>query len=740
MPHYLFSNDQRISVLEERIKWVAEFISSGNKISDIKDKSDNNNATTLAFYYDLYPNTENIKKAVTSPKEVIRNFILKFQYPNPRTQESLNDSLTEGVFLAPYRAVVSLIVALAKAENVLQSKLSLDEILYYIFANPQVYKNPSLDYALLAKRIIEDRKQKADLSSSIERDIVWKQRDRQVREMMTVLVNCIDCFSLYSGILTYTSNKVDEDYINKIIDYNYFWLPSNKENTELTNKEYISYMNMADTPYNVVDFTKEKKVFMKKGLYPLQQITYGAPGTGKSYGLKDLINSIDHFRTTFHPDSDYASFVGAYKPTMSTMQVIVNKETKIDEEQIAYKFVPQSFIKAYISAWQNYEKEKLTVLVIEEINRGNCAQIFGDLFQLLDRDDNGFSSYPIEADADVALYINKAFEELTFGEHAAAIDAHFSKCYKSITSKIKSGELLLLPNNLYIWATMNTSDQSLFPIDSAFKRRWDWKFIKIADAHKGWFIQLGNEGCDWWTFISKMNKLIAKETSSDDKKMGYFFCKPQSDDEKVITEDQFVGKVLFYLWNDVFKDGDTALFNVNDDTDDEPTFEAFFNDDNTPNVEAIRKFLVTVVGEENIFDIDSDDKENKEDSVLNESEADKVSRRDYTKYSVNDGNKIGKNMVARECLKEYIRLNPSLTLEQILGEWNSLGFDAPHFIESEEEFNARQDKDAGKKSEKISCNNGYIYVANNVYNKYNIVELINAINSKNWGINIKKCD
>lgn len=646
MPHYLFSNDQRISVLEERIKWVAEFISLGKKISDIKDKSDNNNATTLAFYYDLYPNTENIKKAVTSPQEVIRNFILKFQYPNPRTQESLNDSLAEGVFLAPYRAVVSLIVALAKAENVPQSKLSLDEILYYIFANPQVYKNPSLDYALLANRIIKEREQEVDLSTSIERDIVWKQRDRQVREMMTVLAKCIDCFSLYSGILTYTPNKVDEDFINKIIDYNYFWLPSNKENTELTNKEYISYMNMADTPYNVVDFTKEKKFVMKKGLYPLQQITYGAPGTGKSYGLNDIIDSMDHYRTTFHPDSDYASFVGAYKPTMSKVVVknnyaVLDDGNKTEEEQITYKFVPQSFIKAYVSAWKNYKEDKPTVLVIEEINRGNCAQIFGDLFQLLDRGNNGFSSYPIEADADVANYLNGEMPNLT--ECAESIDTLFAKSYpEGITSKIKSGELLLLPNNLYIWATMNTSDQSLFPIDSAFKRRWDWKFIKIADARKSWFIKFGNEGCDWWTFISKMNKLIAKETSSDDKKMGYFFCKPQNEDEQVIKEDQFVGKVLFYLWNDVFKDGDTALFNVSDDTDDEPTFEAFYNDDNTPDVEAIKKFIVKVVGQDNIVGLDKADDG-------------KTSIIDYSRYSFDGKDKLPKSSMGLMVVEKYIK-------------------------------------------------------------------------------------
>ena len=109
MPRYLFSNDQRISVLADRIQWVADYVLSGKKLKDIPDKSDNNNAATLEFYYNLYPNTENTQVAITSPKEVIRNFVLKFQYPNPRTQESLCDTMSEKVYLAPYRMTISLL-------------------------------------------------------------------------------------------------------------------------------------------------------------------------------------------------------------------------------------------------------------------------------------------------------------------------------------------------------------------------------------------------------------------------------------------------------------------------------------------------------------------------------------------------------------------------------------------------------------------------------------------------------
>lgn len=381
---------------------------------------------------------------------------------------------------------------------------------------------------------------------------------------------------------------------------------------------------------------------------PLQQITYGAPGTGKSHGINTLLKTTNHVRTTFHPDSDYASFVGAYKPTMVKQEkrisydVLDNGNKHEEEEIIAYKFVPQAFIKAYVSAWKNYPKE--TVLVIEEINRGNCAQILGDLFQLLDRKDNGFSSYPIDADADIAQYLCSELKDILPNEgDVSEINNDFSEHYPDgIVEQIKNGTKLLLPNNLYIWATMNTSDQSLFPIDSAFKRRWDWKFVKISDAHKNWTIHFGDEACSWWEFIKEMNKIIAKETSSDDKKLGYFFCKPSNEDKDFISEERFVGKVLFYLWNDVFKDGETKYFKVSDDPEDEPTFEAFYNDDCTPCVVAIRKFIVGIVGEKNVHSIDGTEQPSKEDKPDEDnkstwSEADK-SRYEFWEQFLNYAN------------------------------------------------------------------------------------------------------
>lgn len=336
----------------------------------------------------------------------------------------------------------------------------------------------------------------------------------------------------------------------------------------------------------------------------LQVIYYGAPGTGKSYSIKELTKEAEAdkrvFRTTFHPDSDYSTFVGCYKPSMESKErlydknelisklsvikntgvtypchkfaakyweslkqlsrdakkdvlsacefpesmvveidkgIVIGEELShsVDQKQIVYRFVPQAFTNAYVKAYQTTEP---VYLVIEEINRGNCAQIFGDLFQLLDRDDAGYSKYPIIADTDLGNHIRERLQSV----HIEGID-----------EAILEGQELVLPSNLYILASMNTSDQSLFPIDSAFKRRWDWKYIPIEDAGKGYTIKVNGHEYDWWTFLEAINKEVFELTNSEDKQMGYFFVRRP---DGVIDAETLVNKVYFYLWNDVFKDYD----------------------------------------------------------------------------------------------------------------------------------------------------------------------------------------
>ena len=342
---------------------------------------------------------------------------------------------------------------------------------------------------------------------------------------------------------------------------------------------------------------------------PYQLITYGAPGTGKSWKTDKYIkdNGIECFRTTFHPDSDYSTFVGAYKPTMKSEQRIncIDDRAKAVKDAsgnpsmhdvISYRFVPQAFMLAYVAAWKNMGapdgvdgNPKPVFLVIEEINRGNCAQIFGDIFQLLDRDENGWSSYPINADADLAKYLKGNLPDLS----ALACP---DKTNPDDWNKVKGGEMLALPPNLYIRATMNTSDQSLFPIDSAFKRRWDWRFIPISKpTEAGWVdrkILVGGKKFDWWDFIDIINEWILNKTKSEDKQLGYFFVKAP-DATGIITGEQFANKVLFYIYNDVFKDYDLPkdVFGK-ENSEEKYQFKEFFNATGDVNEAMVAEFLL----------------------------------------------------------------------------------------------------------------------------------------------------
>lgn len=270
----------------------------------------------------------------------------------------------------------------------------------------------------------------------------------------------------------------------------------------------------------------------------IQRILFGAPGTGKSFKIDDPVNGYGlknvgesrKFRTTFHPDYDYAQFVGAYKP-------------KKEGKDITYSFVPQVFAKAYAAAWKLHLTNAAEInvfLVIEEINRGNCAQIFGDIFQLLDRDEEGFSQYSIDADNDFATWLKE--------------ESVLKDVWPNYVDKVGEGKLKL-PPNLNILATMNTSDQSLFPMDSAFKRRFDWEYVPISfDGKDAVNFQIDIDGTQysWQKFVETVNEKILTLTESEDKQLGEFFIKPDSG--KVISKDRFLGKVMFYLWNEVCKD------------------------------------------------------------------------------------------------------------------------------------------------------------------------------------------
>ena len=428
------------------------------------------------------------------------------------------------------------------------------------------------------------------------------------------------------------------------------------------NEEFKAYNTKGGNQYSnaletYLKFLHAKEIFSEETKKPkyspdlsLQQIYYGAPGTGKSKAIKDLTFGEDIIRTTFHPDSDYASFVGTYKPITEEVVLrdcygkkVIDEETgkEVNEERIAYKFIPQAFLEAYVEAWKKlgsktiekgdksnnrihpalldtpeiFTKNKASkkqYLIIEEINRGNCAQIFGDLFQLLDRNEYGFSDYPIVADKDMQKYLEKEFEgwEIT---NKDKINQLYGEA--NMVSLILKGERLVLPSNLYIWATMNTSDQSLFPIDSAFKRRWDWHYVPISDAGKKWMIEVNGAQYDWWKFLEAINDKVYHATYSEDKKMGYFFCKAN---DGVISADKFVSKVIFYLWNDVFKDSEFEGDTFKDEDGEKLSFDKFYSVESNP-IKVDEKKIVKFLSNLGLTPKTETDEDNSEEGVETES-------------------------------------------------------------------------------------------------------------------------
>lgn len=392
------------------------------------------------------------------------------------------------------------------------------------------------------------------------------------------------------------------------------WIPIQKHNAgELVEWEDIDALKKMEISHSL-NTTYSHNV-------PLQKIWFGTPGCGKSHKIKEGLKGVaseNIFRITFHPDSDYSCFVGAYKPTMEkrvdkiyTIDELIDKLSEMKESgvtyssqkfafkywrslkqlnkakkrvilqscnmqdslltefdkgialgeeylsnsiesRIVYSFVPQAFINAYIRAYQTSDR---VYLIIEEINRGNCAQIFGDLFQLLDRGADGMSEYPIKADKDLCKYLES--DEILGAGHPGI-----------------AGGNLQLPANLHIYATMNTSDQSLFPMDSAFKRRWDWEYVPIdlKCPESQFTITIGDIVYKWPSFLEKVNERIHTLSDSEDKQMGNFFIKQD------VEVEEFKSKVMFYLWSEVCKEYEKSgsFFKNKRNADAEFTFNSLF--------------------------------------------------------------------------------------------------------------------------------------------------------------------
>lgn len=290
--------------------------------------------------------------------------------------------------------------------------------------------------------------------------------------------------------------------------------------------------------------------------FPHNRILFGAPGTGKSFKLKSDMEKLletggEYERVTFHPDYTYANFVGTYKPVP-----YVNGENK---NEITYDFVPGPFMRVYAKALLSSKTDnpKPQLLVIEEINRANVAAVFGEVFQLLDRDEKFISEYPIQPSEDIKKYLVK-----TVGIEFEDIDE------------------IRIPDNMFIWATMNSADQGVFPLDTAFKRRWDFDYLGINNNEsdiKGYTVYLGKgeytRPVEWNELRKSINNALSSYKINEDKLLGPYFLARKIvvpnegndiDAEKFISA--FKSKVLMYLFEDAAKQRRTSLFDGCSDT------------------------------------------------------------------------------------------------------------------------------------------------------------------------------
>lgn len=273
-------------------------------------------------------------------------------------------------------------------------------------------------------------------------------------------------------------------------------------------------------------------------------IYFGAPGTGKSFKLnkdKEKLHCEEE-RITFHHDYSYANFVGTYKPIMKKDEL--GNKTK----EITYDYVPGPFIRTLVKAFKNPNKNYL--LIIEEINRANVAAVFGDVFQLLDREKEegkefpiGASEYPIQTSEDLKDYLKEVLKD-----------------DETSLSKYKF-EKIWIPENMYLWATMNSADQGVFPMDTAFKRRWDFEYIGVDDNEPTdtiYHIGRDKTKINWNNLRKAINKELLSYNINEDKLLGSHFIPDKLDDEKF--NKIFKNKILMYLFEDVGRAKRSIIF------------------------------------------------------------------------------------------------------------------------------------------------------------------------------------
>lgn len=297
---------------------------------------------------------------------------------------------------------------------------------------------------------------------------------------------------------------------------------------------------------------------------PYNLIVFGAPGTGKSHDLNLEVREFfpdkeQRTRVTFHPEYTYTQFVGTYKPwVVEDDDPSKSAADKVRNSKITYHYELGPFLETYVKAMLHPSVDY--VLIIEELNRANPAAVFGDVFQLLDRGEKGESKYPIDTPLDMRDELWKRLYESEFLPKDDTL-----KTFSRETAKSASNTLSI-PPNMHLWATMNSADQGVFPMDTAFKRRWDFKYKGINHGYeviRDFEVPLGSDGhlVNWDELRRNINDLLLEDCKvNEDKLLGPFFIPPESLGDPEAFQSAFKDKVLLYLCEDAAKMKRAKLF------------------------------------------------------------------------------------------------------------------------------------------------------------------------------------
>ena len=559
MIKYHFTNDLRIYELKQNLISAANYAKykKWNHPSQLEWQAKNGWLPVYNLYFGLEKDSNNTNLILNNQIEyVIGQFIKKFQYPNPKRERSgaFDTQISEGYCIAPLRILLK-VLYYNQFLNIV-SEITISHFKNYILAEDDVIKNNKSIPEIL--ELINDDSNPEQFSKEVE--ITGGDEKRFVNQLLSVLetigfikISKTGVMELQIDDLSRSTRDIFFDIVTA--DEDLYWTATDLGVDKDPVASYIEYINTFEHPLSEDILNISADIFHvpeceKRPSY-VQEIHFGAPGTGKSHGISEIVRESysDYsdekgnpfvLRTTIHSEYSYYDFIGSILP-----------ESK--DGEISYQFVPGIFTKSLERALGYPDND--VFLIIEEMSRGNIASIFGDTFQLLDRNENGRSAYLIDN----------------------SLISNYLQNKRLIPNDV---DKVCIPSNLHIIGTVNTSDQNVNVIDTAFKRRFNFVYKNVEPEYdesgnllNSFTFKIGTEEYEWNCFYKSLNKFIVEELElSDDKQIGQFFVRVYggSDSFTIIKN-----KVLHYLWEDIQKASlkDIKLFNS-----DIKSFSKLFND------------------------------------------------------------------------------------------------------------------------------------------------------------------